>query len=120
MIQHLVDHRMAKKRAAADDTTRLLSALCYPLWPVALVLLLLDKREGDLRFHSLNGLGFGIVLILLWVIWSFFGWFIPGFWFLSWILEILWLVFAIVYAIKAYEGGKPQIPVVTELVRKHV
>ncbi len=114
---------MASKalKKSTDNTNGILAFLCYLLWPVALILLLLDKREDNLRFHSINGLGFGLAWwIIAWVL----GWLLVmvfwPLWFLTNLLWILGLVYAIVLGIKAYNGEKPEIPVVTQLLRSNV
>jgi uncharacterized membrane protein len=111
---------MASKapKRSTDNTNGILAFLCYLLWPVALILLLLDKREGDLRFHSINGLGFGLAWwILAMIIGMVLGWMFWMFYQLVWILG---LVYAIVLGIKAYNGEKPEIPVVTQFLRSNV
>ncbi|MDD9954035.1 MAG: hypothetical protein OXR66_06885 [Candidatus Woesearchaeota archaeon] len=98
-----------------SDTDKLLNALCYIFWPVALILLLLQQKKH--MYHAINGLAFaGTAFILCWVLM-----FVP---FIGWILSpIYWIavvVVAIIFAVDAYKGRKPVIPLVTEFLQKNV
>jgi uncharacterized membrane protein len=109
-----------------DDTQKMLCALSYVLWPVAVVLLIIEetkmqKQQDKLaRHHAYNALGFAIaallvsipVFILMWL--PILGYVVST---LYWITVV---VLAIVYAIRAYQGQQVIIPLVTEFLNKNV
>jgi uncharacterized membrane protein len=109
----------------ANDTDRLLHALCYILWPVALVLLIIEldqKNKGnpERRYHAYNGLGFFVALVIVWAALAILA-FIP---FLGWVVWtvgwIAMLVVAIYFAVQAYQGKRVNIPFVTDFLKKNV
>lgn len=110
----------AKARTKTDDTQNILAALCYLLWPVALVLLLAEPKHPRLRYDAINGLGFAIGVLIIAALASAFT-LIPV---IGWVLWVLFwagaLVLAVLYAIRAYEGKRVVIPVITDVLRKNV
>jgi uncharacterized membrane protein len=111
----------AKKQ---KDTRSLLSALPYILWPVALVLLIIqetkDKQDKLLRHHAYNAIGFiAGILILSIPVWLLAG--VPVFGEI--IATIYWLgaiILAIVFALRAYQGEKVEVPITTEFMRNNI
>ena len=97
------------------------------LWIFALIPLLVERDDGDVQWHSKNGLLlFGaelavfIVLIIFTTTWSFF---LPGFlWIFSCFLwTIVWmgvLSLHIVCIIKALRGERFAVPYLSSLVEK--
>jgi uncharacterized membrane protein len=103
----------------ASDTSKLLAAGGYIIWPVALIAILIDpyKDEPFVKFHGFQALGFGLAMTVLVTVVGFVpivGWAIDA------LLPILWLVLAIVYAIKAYNGEYAEMPVVYSFVKGYV
>jgi uncharacterized membrane protein len=83
---------MSGQSAPADDSKRLLAALAYPIWVVALVILLTDlKKDPFMRYH---------------------GWHYPALW-------STFIVLSLYYAIQAYNAKDVAIPIVSRLARKH-
>ena len=107
----------ATRKSSSDNSNGILAFLCYLLWPVGVVLLLLDKREDGLGYHAWNGIGLGLAWWIVGWIASLILWFL---WPLGEIVWILGLIYAIVLGMKAYNGEKPVIPLVTDLLRKNV
>jgi uncharacterized membrane protein len=99
-----------------------LAALCYPLWPLAVLLLLLPSgRSGFVRFHVLqslgvNGLGFGLyVIYALLSNLPVIGWqsaFALPF------LVPLWMLGDLYLAIRAATGQTPRVPFASDLASK--
>jgi uncharacterized membrane protein len=106
-----------RTKSSNEDGERILAFLCYLLWPVGLVLLLLNKQEGNLRYHAWNGIGLAVVwMVLAWLL----GWILWMLWPLSQIVWIAGLIYAILLGSKAYNGEKPEIPVISGIVRQNV
>jgi uncharacterized membrane protein len=82
---------MSGPSAPADDSKRLLAALAYPIWVVALVIFLTDlKKDPFMRYHGWHAL----------------------YWAAAWVcIYILW--------IQAYNAKDVAIPIVSRLARKH-
>ena len=109
-----------------DDTHRMLSALPYVLWPIAVILLIVqetkEQKQQDklLRHHAYNALGFALVALLLSVpvlllsIIPLFGHVLAT---LYWITIV---VLAVIYALRAYNGQKVVIPYVTDFLKRNV
>ncbi|MBW3012981.1 DUF4870 domain-containing protein [Candidatus Woesearchaeota archaeon] len=103
-----------------DETQKILVALGYPIWIIALIMAIVEKKDKDVKYHAFQALFFGIAFIVIWIVlWivftiltvATFG--ILGFMFL--LLPIVWLIYiimAIVYAVKAYKGEKFKVPFV--------
>jgi len=113
----------------ASSENRLLAALSYPIWIVALVVVLTDlKRDPFLRYHGWQALFWGIAWFVLWVGLSVVGTvlsFVPFlgvlFSFLAGTLLFLaWVVLSVLYAVRAYQGQRFEIPVVTNAARKYM
>src|SRR3989344_1723385 len=102
-----------------NDTQRLLAALPYVLWPVAVILLIVQEtklpKQQDrlLRHHAYNALGFAIGAVLLSIpvmilsILPILGGIIV---FLYWITII---ILAIMSALRAYNNEQVHVPVMT-------
>jgi uncharacterized membrane protein len=98
----------------ASNEDRVLAALCYPLWPLALLLLLLPSgRSGFVRFHVLQSLGVNALGVALYVIYALLanvpliGWqsaFALPF------LVPLWMLGDLYLAIRAASGQMPRVP----------
>jgi uncharacterized membrane protein len=115
--------------APASDTSRLLAALGYPIWIVALIAVLIDpyKDEKFVKFHAIQALGFAVGVVVLWIAFTivsiiltlipYVGAIISSLlWF---VLSIGALVVAIVWAIKAYNGEYAELPFVYGIVKSY-
>ncbi|MBD3259766.1 DUF4870 domain-containing protein, partial [Candidatus Woesearchaeota archaeon] len=95
-------------------------ALGYPIWIIALVMAIVEKRDKDVKYHAFQALFFNIaffiIYTILWIVfWIFtvvtFG--ILGFLFLLLpVVGLIFLILAIIYAVKAYKGERFKIPFV--------
>lgn len=98
----------------ASDNSKLLAALGYIIWPVALIALLLEeyKNEKFVKFHAVQALAINLVG---WIIASVSS-MIP---FLG-ILGVAVLVVAIMGLIKAFQAEYWQVPVVYDVVKGYI
>lgn len=107
---------------------RLLAALGYPVWVVALVVVVTDLRKDPfLRYHGWQAL-FGIAWFVLWVGLTVAGAvlsFVPFVGFLfsfltGTLMFLAWAILSVVYAVRAYQGQRFEIPVVAGLCRRYM
>ncbi len=112
----------------ADDVStenRLLAALAYPIWIIALIIVVTDmKKDPFMRHYGWTALFWGIAWLVFWFALQIFL-HIP---FLGWLLFLLtaplfwlvWLILSIYYAIQAYNGKTFSIPIVSDFAKKYV
>jgi len=108
---------------AQSDSNRLLAALSYPIWIIALVIVISEmKKDPFMRHHGWTALFWGIAWFVLYVALMilanvpFVGW---GLLILTPFLGIAWLILSIYYAVQAYNGKMFTIPLVSEWARKY-
>ncbi len=114
---------MSRPPARPSQSMRLLAALAYPIWVVALLILFTHLRADPfMRRHAWLALYWWIALVIVYV-----GIFlIAVFPFLHWVALFYPLVFpaflvlSIYYAVQTYTEKEFSIPVVSEWARKHV
>lgn len=115
---------MSIEPAPADQSNRLLAALCYPIWIIALVVILTEmKKDPFMRRHGWTGLFWGLAWVVIYIGLMILG-NIP---FLGWILVLVtgpllwlaWLILSIYYAVQAYNGKSFAIPVVSDWAQKY-
>jgi uncharacterized membrane protein len=107
---------MSTQPAAPEVTSddRLWAALGYPIWPLAVIVLLMEEKKTRpfIKFHAVQSLVLNAVIaivgVLLTVITVGFGGIC---WSLFWLLTI-WP------AIEAYNGKWLNIPVITNFIKK--
>lgn len=110
-------------QAGTSNENRLLAALGYPIWIVALVVLFTDmKNNRFMKLHAVQALGFNIafwvvIYIAIGFVLGMFGFWTFG---LIRILQLAWLVLAIWYAYQAYQGQTFSIPVVSQITDRYV
>jgi uncharacterized membrane protein len=115
---------VAPVAAAADVSAedRVLAALCYPLWPLALLMLLLPSAHAKfVRFHVLQSLGVNVLAVALYAVYALaanlpvIGWqsaFALPFLVPAWMLANLYL------AIRAATGQSPRVPFAADFANK--
>lgn len=85
------------------DNDKLLAALGYPIWIVALVALFAIKPLSPyLRFHAIQALGLNIIYVVLWIVSMVLASFIIGFCLMPFALG-LW-IYAIIIAVMLFTG----------------
>jgi len=112
---------------AGTNENRLLAALGYPIGIIALVVLVSDmKRQPYLRYHAVQALGFvaaGIAVMLGWsLVLTILGVALPFLWPLAFVTPVLgmgWIALTFLYAYRAYQGQRFQIPVVSRLTTRY-
>ncbi|MDR7485357.1 MAG: DUF4870 domain-containing protein [Armatimonadota bacterium] len=109
---------------ASEQSNKLLAALAYPIWIIALIIVLTDmKKDAFMRHHGWTALFWGIAWVIIYVGLMIIG-NIP---FLGWLLVIVtgpilwiaWLILSIYWAVQAYNGREVSIPVVSDWARKY-
>jgi uncharacterized membrane protein len=112
--------------AVIDEQTtpedRLLSALCYPLWPIALIVLFLQsKRSKFLRFNVVQSLGVNALGVLLYVMYAA-AQHIPV---IGWQSAIvlpfampIWFFIDLFLGVKAYGGQTTHVPIAADIATK--
>lgn len=98
-----------------SDTSKILAALGYIFWLVALIAILIDpyKQEKFVRFHAIQALAYGIALwILSAVATPVFG--------LGALIGLAGFVYAIVLALKAWGGEYVEVPVIYGVVKSYI
>jgi uncharacterized membrane protein len=115
---------VSSQPSSSDQGNRLLAALAYPIWIIALVIVLTDmKKDPFMRQHGWNALFWGIGWFIIWVALNILA-FIP---FLGPVLAIItgpilwlaWLILSVYYAVQAYNGKDVTIPVVSDYAKRY-
>jgi len=94
--------------APVSDTSKLLAALGYPFWPVAVVALLIEpyRNEPFVRIHATQAIVVGMVFS--------FGWILPV---LGEIAILLAAILGVIAFVHAIQGQEYRMPVVYDLVK---
>lgn len=112
------------KVADREDSqeSRILVALGYPLWPLAVISLFDRKQSRRLRKQAYQAVGFGLGVSALAALLSFMtnlpliGW-TPIAWSINVFAAVLfplYLVMSVVYGIKAWHGEDVRIPIISD------
>ena len=116
----------APAAAEPDSNQKLLAALCYPLFPlVSLFILLVEeqKQKAFQRYHAIQALGAGVVVWVLYIILSIIVGVVLGALTLgigSICSCVLWVVpigLFLYWAYQAYMGKTFEIPVITKFMQ---
>jgi len=96
------------------ETAKLLAALGYPIWIVALIVILMDpyKQDPIIRHHAVQALGLNLAIWVLGVgtMWIGIGYFI----------YLAGFVYEVVCAVKAYNGEMFKMPVIYDMVKSYI
>lgn len=111
--------RMAKETSAdrpepQSDTNRLLAALGYPFFIIALIMILTDpgKKDPFVRYHAYQAIFLGVAYLLGFVIF-----WIP---FIGWLLWIAMFAYIIYCGVQTYQGKYFQVPVLYNMAKKYM
>ena len=102
---------MPGRPGPVSDTSKILAAVGYLVWPVALIAILIDpyKDEKFVKFHGYQALALAVV--------SMICWFIP---YIGWAAGIAVLVFQIIALIKTLSSEYYEVPVVYGLIKNMI
>ncbi len=107
-----------------SNENRLLAAFGYPIWIIALIIVITDiKKDPFMRNHGWTALFWGIAWLIIWTTMQILV-HIP---LLGWLIVLLtapifglvWLVFSIYYAVQTYNGKTFSIPIVSEWAKRY-
>ena len=102
---------------------RLLAALCYPLWPVALIVLFLQsQRSKFLRYNVVQSLAVNALGVGLYAIYAAASHFPVIGWQSALVLPFampIWFFIDLYLGIKAYGGESIKVPIAAELASKY-
>lgn len=106
------------------DENRILAALAYPIWIVAVIILLTDmKNNRFMRQHAVQALGYTLAWLVVYFGLSILASFSDlGLWrlyFLWPLLRFAWLVIAVYYGYQAYQRQTFSIPVVSRFAAQY-
>jgi uncharacterized membrane protein len=93
------------------------------LWILFLVPLLTKKEDPDIQWHAKNGMGITIGEIAIWIAYMILTWVLPSgiacaFSMISCVIGIGFLVIRILCIVKALNGQRFTVPVMTDLGTK--
>lgn len=96
---------------AQSDTNKILAALGYPFWIIAIIMALTDigKKDPFVKYHAWQAIFLGVAGFVIALI-PFIGWLV---WFIIFIMQIY-------YAFQAYGGNYFEVPVVYGLAKKYM
>mgnify|MGYP001431591194 CR=1 FL=1 len=107
----------------APPEDRLLAALCYPLWPVAMIVLfLLSQRSKFLRFNVVQSLAVNALGVGLYAIYAATAHFPVIGWQSAIVLPFampIWFFIDLYLGVKAYGGESVKVPIAAELASKY-
>ena len=102
-----------------EQTKNVLNAISYILWPIGLVTYLIAEEDKEMKYHGAQGLTFGLALTIIWyLVYGLLGWAWLFFYWIANLLGLVFLILAIIYAVKAYKKERFQIPVIYDIMRK--
>jgi uncharacterized membrane protein len=99
-------------------SANLAAALCYiPGFIVPIVFLVLEPHSKNklVRFHAMQSIFLNLAMVVLMYLLSLI-WF--GFWRLSGLLELAFLVLSVFLLLQTYQGKKIVLPVIGDLAAK--
>jgi len=106
--------------AEPSSNERLLAALCYPLFPIVSLFILLveeHKNKAFERYHAVQALGAGVVI---WVLFTVLSIILGATVILALCVPFLWILVLVPFlywAYQAYQGKTFEVPVVTKFMR---
>ncbi len=106
----------------ANSDRSLMIILSY-LGILALVPLLTKKDDPDVQWHAKNGLVLGVAWFVLWFVFFVAGWMLPwgiqaALGTIGCVLAVAFLAVDIIALVKAINGERFRIPVVTDIAEK--
>ena len=110
---------MADKKADVhpepqSDTNKLLAALGYPFFIIAIIMILTDpgKKDPFVKYHAWQaifvGIAYMIGIVIYWI--PFIGW-------LVWMAAFIYIIYL---AVQAYQGKYFKVPVIYGMAKKYM
>lgn len=98
--------------AEVTDDDRLWALLSWIFWPVAIIVLLLEdkKQRPFIKYHAVQSLALAVVGWVLSLVLSFV--------IIGCVVGVVWVIYVIYLAIKAYQGEWVTIPFITDFCKK--
>jgi uncharacterized membrane protein len=127
---------MAKTSMNLDEN--IAGVLCYlAFWITGIIFYFMETKNKTVRFHALQSI---LTFLPLWIIAWIIGWIgapkwtygygplgvggfdpgIPALVWLSWIIWVITILLWLLLMFKAYNGKKFKVPVIGDIVEKHI
>ncbi|HIQ01247.1 MAG TPA: DUF4870 domain-containing protein [Anaerolineales bacterium] len=102
---------MVQAPAEITDDDKLWALLSWLFWPIAIIVLLLEdkKQRPFIKYHAIQSLALAVVGLVISTVLSFV--------FIGCVTGVVWLIYAIYLAIKAYQGEWVVIPFLTDFCK---
>jgi uncharacterized membrane protein len=102
---------------------RLLAAVCYPLWPLALLMLFIrSHRTAFVRFHVVQALGVNALGVLVYLAYNFASGLPVVGWQSALLLPFMmpaWFFIDLYLAVRTYGGHSPRVPIAADYAEKY-
>ncbi|MDZ4654702.1 MAG: hypothetical protein U1F44_02315 [Coriobacteriia bacterium] len=97
-----------------SDTSKILAALGYVVWVIALIAILIEpyKNEKFVRLHAIQGLALGVAI---WVVSA-----VTSAIFIGFFIGIAGFIYQIILAVKVWNGESFEVPVVYGIVKQYI
>lgn len=100
-----------------DHKIAIIFAYIIPIFTGIAVYLMFGEKDRDLRFHAIQAILYGLVVVVIFNLpWFFFPYFYLGF--VKFIVEILAWIYGIYVGYQGYMGNIIYIPVIGEMAKK--
>ncbi len=100
---------------APSPEHRLIAALSYPIWIVAVVALLTNMKEDRfVRVHAIQALGLSVSWLIVYVALA-----LVRLYALAPLFSLLFFVLALYYAYQTYQGQVFRIPIVSDVTSRY-
>ncbi len=94
------------------------AALSYVLGFITGLIFYLISKNKFVRFHAMQSLSLAVIVFL--ATWIFRFMFVYGLWFMSPLVNLLYLVLSIVLIVKAYNNEMYKLPIIGDFAEKHL
>jgi uncharacterized membrane protein len=102
---------------------RLLAAVCYPLWPLALLMVFIrSHRTPFVRFHVVQALGVNALGVLVYLAYNFASGLPVVGWQSALLLPFMmpaWFFLDLYLAVRTYGGHSPRVPIAADYAEKY-
>ena len=109
-----------------NDTSKLLAALGYPIWIVALIAILIDpyKDEKFVKFHGIQALAMAVGWIVVGIVGTIVAFIVAFIPYVGWIVSLLlplvylaYFIYLVYLAVQAYNGRYVEVPLIYGIVK---